>query len=327
MSRIAVIGAGIAGLSLARELADRFEVVVFEKSRGFGGRMATRNAGQWQFDHGAQFFTAKSAEFGEFLQPFIEAGQVARWDAEFVEFDRELIASRRSWAEGPAHFVAVPGMNALGKRLAAGLDVRRETRIGGLRPNRGGWLLLDASGQCRGEFDWVISAIPAAQARGLLPRSFAAHAALAAKKMLACYSLMLGFESAPPLDWQAAFVANADISWISNDSSKPGRPGHYALLVHSTNRWAEQNIDMEREQVIEYLLQETSRVSGIDAARADHVGLHRWLYANIERQRGEPFYLDREARLGAIGDWCIHGRIEAAWQSARGLARALEELL
>ena len=190
MSRIAVIGAGIAGLSLARELADRFEVVVFEKSRGFGGRMATRNAGQWQFDHGAQFFTAKSAEFGEFLQPFIEAGQVARWDAEFVEFDRELIASRRSWAEGPAHFVAVPGMNALGKRLAAGLDVRRETRIGGLRPNRGGWLLLDASGQCRGEFDWVISAIPAAQARELLPENFAAHADLSAKKMLACYSLI-----------------------------------------------------------------------------------------------------------------------------------------
>lgn len=327
MNRIAVIGAGIAGLSLARELAPRFEVAVFEKSRGFGGRMATRAAGPWQFDHGAQFFTAKSVGFGEFLQPLIEAGQVARWDAEFVELDGASIVSRRNWKDGPAHYVAVPGMNALGKRLAAGLDLRLETRIAGLRQRRAGWRLVDDGGEFRGEFDWVISAVPAAQARELLPRTFAAHAQLAAKKMLACYSLMLGFDSAPALDWQAAFVANADISWISNDSSKPGRPGRYSLLVHSTNRWAEENIEIDRARVSAHLLEETSRVAGIDAARAEHVGLHRWLYANIERQSGEPFYLDRETRLGAIGDWCIHGRIEAAWQSAKSLAGAIGSLL
>ena len=327
MSRVAVIGAGIAGLALAREIGSRCEVSVFEKSRGPGGRMATRSADPYRFDHGAQFFTARSDGFGEFLQPYIKAGLVARWDAEFVEIDNGRIASRRHWADGPAHYVAVPGMSALGKRLAADLDVCLETRIAGLQPAGAGWELVDESGQSRGEFEWVISTVPAAQARELLPRNFAAHAELASKKMLACYSLMLGFETPPALDWQAAFVAGADISWISNDSSKPGRPPHYSLLVHSTNRWAEKNVDSGREQVTNHLLEETSKIAGIDAARADHVGLHRWLYANIERQQGSSFYLDRGLRLGAVGDWCIHGRIEAAWQSARGLAGALEVML
>ena len=70
MRRVAVIGAGLSGLA-ARELSESSEVTVFEKSRGYGGRMATRYGGDFEFDHGAQFFTARSAEFQEFLEPLI----------------------------------------------------------------------------------------------------------------------------------------------------------------------------------------------------------------------------------------------------------------
>ena len=56
--RVVVVGAGAAGLSAARQLGDRYEVVVFDKARGVGGRMATRRLGDATFDHGAQFLTA-----------------------------------------------------------------------------------------------------------------------------------------------------------------------------------------------------------------------------------------------------------------------------
>ena len=69
MKSIAIIGAGIAGITLARQLQGSAKVSVFEKSRGFGGRMATRRHGSYQFDHGAQFFTARSKQFQKLDEP------------------------------------------------------------------------------------------------------------------------------------------------------------------------------------------------------------------------------------------------------------------
>ncbi len=327
MTRIAVIGAGIAGLTLARELAPLAEVEVFEKSRGYGGRMATRQAGPYRFDHGAQFFTAKSDAFMAFLQPFIERGHVARWDANFVEIEAGGLVGQRCWADGPAHYVAAPGMNMLAKQMAVGLDVRLATRVAQVVGSATGWQLRDQQQASLGTYDWVVTAIPAAQAAALLPESSQLQTPLAQKNMLGCYSLMLGFDQALALDWQAAYVSGADISWISNDSSKPGRPDCYSLLVHSTNRWAENNIDADDEWVTARLCDELARVIDLDISQVEHVGLHRWRYANIGKQQGEGFLIDRENRLAAAGDWCIHGRIESAYLSALRLAQRLQQEL
>ena len=324
MTRIAVIGAGIAGLTLARELTPLAGVEVFEKSHGYGGRMATRQAGLYQFDHGAQFFSAKSEAFAEFLQPHIERGYVARWDANFVEIDAGSIVSRRGWADGPAHYVATPRMSTLAKQMAAGLDIRLATRVTRLVGNAAGWQLFDQQQAVLGNYDWVVAAIPAPQAAELLPASSLLRPSIEQKHMLGCYSLMLGFRQKLPLDWQVAFVSGADISWISNDSSKPSRPDYYSLLVHSTNLWAENNIDAGDEWVTTYLCEELARVIDRDISHADHVALHRWRYANIGKQAGEDFLIDCDSRLAAAGDWCIHGRIESAYLSALRLAQRLK---
>jgi predicted NAD/FAD-dependent oxidoreductase len=323
MKRIAIIGAGIAGLALAREIHSFARVTVFEKSRGYGGRMATRQAEPYQFDHGAQFFTAKSVQFENFLEPYIDAGHVARWDAEFVEIESDNIICRRNWIDGPPHYVCAPQMNVLAKQMAVDLDVVLETRVTRIVAMNSRWRLYDQDQMSLGEFDWIVLAIPAKQALDLMPESFAGRRTTEEKQMLGCYSLMLGFKQALPLDWQAAFVSSADISWISNDSSKPGRPDSYSLLVHSTNRWAEQNIEADRETVAAYLQSELARVIRHDVSSADHVALHCWRYANIARQHGEDFLIDPSQRLAAVGDWCIHGRIESAYLSGFGLAQEL----
>jgi renalase len=61
---VAVIGAGFAGLTAARELANAgLAVTIIEKSAGLGGRMATRHTSSLAFDHGAQYFAARVPEF------------------------------------------------------------------------------------------------------------------------------------------------------------------------------------------------------------------------------------------------------------------------
>ncbi|WP_299329007.1 FAD-dependent oxidoreductase [Parasphingopyxis sp.] len=327
MTRVAIIGVGLAGLTLAHALRDRAAVALFEKARGVGGRMATRYADPWQFDHGAQFFTAQTEAFRRFLQPAIEAGAVARWDARFAEFDGPDQAAHWQWGAERPHYVGAPKMNALAKYLADGLDIRLATRIGSVEPAGNAWALADEAGADLGRFDWCVSTAPAPQTLSLLPESFAHRTAIADAPMRACFALMLGFDDPLPFDWDAAHVGNADISWMSVNSAKPGRDTAPSLLVHSTNAWADAHLDDDPEAVTAYLIVEASRVTGHDLGAAPHIALHRWRYANLPKRSGAPALIDPANRLAACGDWCIHGRVEAAFTSATALAGALAPLL
>ena len=130
---------------------------------------------------------------------------------------------------------------------------------------------------------------------------------------------MLGFPAPLSLDFDAALVKNTDISWISVNNSKPGRPEGFSLLVHSTNNWADEHLELGREEAIQHLSAELEQVIQQDLAAADHVDLHRWLDANIGRQPGPSALVDNQHRLAAIGDWCISGRVESAFTSGQTL--------
>ena len=323
MATIAVIGAGLAGLLVSCKLSGDHDVTVFEKSRGVGGRMATRRAGPYEFDHGAQFFTARSQAFREFLEPMIAAGVIADWPAAFAQLNGDRITSDRRWDEGYPHYVGVPGMNAVGKALAEGLDIRLDTTVGAMSRQDGAWQLADDKGAALGEFDWVVIAVPSAQAAELLAET--SLAACTNVTMHACFALLLGFEARVKLPWQAALVRDADISWISVNSSKPGRPAATSLVVHSTNAWANAHIDDNLDAVRHHLLQSFSQVTGIDAAAPEYAAVHRWRYANVDRQDGERFALDARQKLAVCGDWFVRGRVEAAFSSARALVRRLTQ--
>ncbi|MGB5625686.1 MAG: FAD-dependent oxidoreductase [Woeseiaceae bacterium] len=323
MTHIAVIGAGLSGLVVARELQDEHIVTVFEKSRGFGGRMATRYENGFEFDHGAQFFTARTSDFRQYLQPLIESGTVATWRAHFAELERDEVVSERIWDDEYPHYVGDPRMNAIGKYLAQGLDVRRHTTVSKLERESGGWRLTDDGGKDLGRFDWVILTMPAAQTAALAPDDSRLRRLAGSVKMRACIALLLGFEAPLSLSWQAALVRGADISWISVNSSKPGRPEPYALVVHSTNAFADANIDSDIDGLVARLLAETGEVLGenLDAAAFCH--LRRWRYANADGQDGADFLIDETRRLAACGDWFTRGRVEAAFTSGFGLAKEL----
>lgn len=324
MTRIAIIGAGLSGLILAHQLKSRVHATLFEKSRGVGGRMATRYASPYQFDHGAQFFVARTEEFQFFLQPLIAKGIVVRWDAKFAELNQGRTIEERRWNDEFPHFVAVPGMNQLGKHLAREVDVRLQQRVTAIKAGADGWQLLNASNDPLGNYDWVVTTVPPAQAVELLPESFSHSQALSDTKMLGCYALLLGMRTPMTLPWQAALVHEADISWISVNSSKPGRSGNFSLLAHATNGWSEAHMEDHVNDVKNYLTHELSDLIGFDLLGADYRMVHRWRYANIGKQHGPTMYLDDDALLAACGDWCIQGRVEAAFISATRLAEALK---
>lgn len=318
--RIAVIGAGLAGVAVARRLSGVAEVTVFEKSRGLGGRMATRRAGEFQFDHGAQFFTARSAEFQDLLAN--EASElISAWDAKVVTLEAGKKAFKREWFE--THYVAQPQMNSLVKGLASALDVRTGVRVGQLARAGSGWRLEDEDGKELGQYDWVIISAPAPQTVALMPDSFSQRQALHGISFSPCFALMLGFDSPPAVNFDAALLRHESLAWMAVNSNKPGRDSGYSLLLHSNNHWAYRHQDDEPDWVSETLSNALTELTGIDTSAASHSALHRWLYARAETDLQRDYLLDSDSQLAACGDWCLGNRVEDAWLSGLRLGDKL----
>jgi predicted NAD/FAD-dependent oxidoreductase len=323
MSKIAIIGSGLAGLSLAHQLQPFAEIQLFDKAQRAGGRLASRSAGQFHFDHGAQFFTVKTQRFAEFIQPLIEQRVIQRWDAQFVEFSANKQIAHRQWNADYPHYVGSPDMQAIAQAFAKPLNIQFDCQITRLQQREGKWTLLSDDQLVAENFDWVICCLPAKQTADLLPNNFENLNTIQQTKMLACNALMLGFDDPPELDWQAALVSDAIISWMSVNSSKPSRPEGFSMVIQANNVWAEQHLHQADETIKQLMLAEIKRISGINVDKASHVDLKRWVYANLPTQTGQSAYLDDQLKLAACGDWCIQGRVEAAFSSADALAQQL----
>ena len=174
MKRIAIIGAGLAGLTCGKALQQAgHDVVIFEKSRGIGGRLATRRAEPFYFDHGVAAFTASDDDFQSFVNQLLAEGVIAVWAVNQATPDNSLISTKPQSMPRVSdcysdYYVGIPAMNAIGKHLASGLTVQRNTRVASIidhHPIFNSWELLSDKGETLGQFDWIISAMPVEQAK------------------------------------------------------------------------------------------------------------------------------------------------------------------
>ncbi|MGO1246539.1 MAG: NAD(P)/FAD-dependent oxidoreductase [Oceanisphaera sp.] len=324
---IAIIGAGLAGLTLARELRDQAEISLFEKARGLGGRMSTRRNATHQWDHGAQFFTARSQAFTSLLAPFIDAGTVVEWQPNIITLSPSDKPFKRPWFE--PHYVAAPGMNFLLKAMSDGLNIQLSTRVETVTRAHDQWQLYDENNQLLGEYDWVVSSAPLPQTQALLPKALLGDD-LAQYQMLPCYALLLTVDDADLPHWDAAKVNHSAIRWISFNHRLPGRNMKAGtVVVHTGSDWAAEHLEDDQEQVKETLLNTFCELTNISPHKITGAQLHRWRYAlSVEVLEPESeFILNAEQGLAACGDWCLGGRVEAAFTSAHQLAKALRQAL
>ena len=337
---IAVIGAGLAGLSCARHLQDAgCRVTVFDKARGPGGRMSTRRGDDWQCDHGAQYFTVRDNRFRDEVARWETAGVAALWEPRLAVLEADGSVARKA-PDSTARFVGLPRMSAPAGWLAANLRVHSGYTIVDMQHDRAGWRLHSKEhGVHDDRYDAVVLAIPAPQATVLLQPLLPLTARQTATDMLPCWTLMLryrtpGIRFAPGYD--AAFVNHGPLGWIARDGSKPGRQGSETWVLQATAGWSAQHLEDDSDSVIAALL---AAFAALGAPPPDEVTAHRWRYARAGGQQdngqaiqqnhvdedGEPALL-REAiwlpavRVGVCGDWLAGGRVEDAWLSGRTLA-------
>ena len=317
--RIAVVGAGIAGLACAQELARAdVKVTLFERSRGVGGRLATKRVGDLAFDHGAQFVTARSRTFARYAEVAVRAGALDRWRPRLMEDDRRWEQPIEDW------WVGKPGMNALVRPLARNIELRGSVAVHELLPGQRGWELQTDSGRHNEVFQAVAVAIPAPQAAGLLGPYAGAFRHLSSVQMAPCWTGMFAFD--PPLDLgaEARRWTKGPIVWAACNSSKPDRwRSPQCWVVHASSGWSRQHLELDAAEIAQLLLREFAEAVGGTLPRPAHAAAHRWRHALVEQPLGVPCLVDDEMAAGACGDWCIAPRVEAAFESGRSLAHSL----
>lgn len=328
--KIAIIGAGVAGLAAARPLtAAGHDVALFDKGRGPGGRLSTRRAktpvGECRWDHGAQYFTARSAGFRKIVDELVKEGAVSEWTPALVNISGSGSSQyeiRRAVPRDEPIYVGAPAMNSMIKALAGGLEISWGRRVTAIEVGESGKTLGFEDGGREGPFDTVISAIPAEQAGELLDDSSPSLAAEARNVRSApCWAVMLAFEDGVPVEWDGAKLAGSALSWIARNSAKPGREGSESWVLHASPAWSRAHLDLPKDDVARKLTDAFLEITG--APEPVFSSAHRWLLAMVEQAAGSPFGWDGDQRIAAIGDWRIAPRVEAAWQSGHSLAAFL----
>ena len=302
----AVIGAGLAGLTCARALVDAGQTVtVFDKGRGLGGRMASRRADGWRFDHGAVVLRPQTAAFSKFLKDVETADHAARWNV----------------GDG---YTGLSGMSGIVKPMAKGLDILSTQRVLELSKHGSGWQLHGPEGAQGRIFDCVILAVPQPQAVDLLAPLPAMTQQIAPVSMDPCWTVMLGFEERVDTDLAHSDTLQGAICVLSRETVKPGRdvPGD-AWVIQAGADWTRAHLDSAPSEVTSLLTAEFFKALECAPQTPAISMAHRWLYARTATPFGQSHIWSVKDNVGICGDWCIGATAEAAFESGTKLAQAI----
>jgi renalase len=320
-----ILGAGLSGLTAARQLhAAGKRVLILDKGRGVGGRLATRRADDGvRFDHGAQYFTARDSRFIAAVDEWKTAGVAQVWTDDF-----SATASRNT---GPQpkypRYRGTEGMAGVAKFLAMGLDVRSGVKVVSMKQLETGWEVTSERGEkFRGE-DLILT-MPVPQSLTLLADSgMSLDATLKTRleriRYAPCLALMvtLAGPSAIPTPG-GLFVGPEPIAWMADNQQK-GISSQISLTIHAGPEFSEHYFAAPEAEVSQLLLNAAKPHLGSAVVKSN---LHRWRYSLPTVTDPERYALWTAPHGGQIyfaGDAFGGPRVEGAFLSGFSVAEAI----
>lgn len=311
--RVAVIGAGLAGLTVAHQLSSiGLDVSVFDKSKGTGGRLSSRSHASGWIDHGAPYLSSSSPEFCGFLTYNLPATVLQRWAPEssgVVRTDEQV------------DFIGVPRNSALTRSLLGEATFHPSTRIARIEASAQGWQIFNDGESLLGVWPCLVIAVPAPQALALLrdQPDFAEPISQVVMEPSWVAALQAGGKVTALAD--VAVFDHPVVRRIVHNSAKPGRQNENVYLLQANKDWSKAHLEESAASVGPQLMQSFHELS--DSASAELLFVHHWRYGFTEKALGQPCLWSAESRLGVCGDWCLGRTVEDAWRSGAELVRRI----
>jgi renalase len=296
-AKIAIIGAGLSGLTAAFKLKEfGKEVCVFEKSKGLSGRAASRTRNGCRYDYGANYFTVESNEVAHLLFQTLPTDGLCRIVGGIHPFDLTgKISAGEPQRNSAARWAYREGISTIGKRMVetAGIRVMTETRISRLKRTRGKWQLEAEGGAAFDDFDAVLITTPGPQTVDLLEASDLDRTVcdpivmeLKRSEYLCQFTVILNFPGSIPLPGDGYALINSDrrhdIAWISHENRKPGHvpEGESLFIVQMSPAWSHHHFNCAIDEVIAVALTRTTDLLGINLPAPTWSDVQRWRYAH-----------------------------------------------
>lgn len=315
--KIVVVGAGLSGLVAARRLADAHEVLLLDKGRSVGGRLATRRMDDAVVDHGAQFFTVRGDAFQTQVDDWLDRGLARVWCRGFSGNE-----------DGYPRYVGSAGMNSLAKDLATGLDHRTSTLVFSLRPQEEGWEVVIDDGSTL-EADALLLTVPVNQSWALLAQSDLDVPQELLKRpyhRIVALLARLDRPSAVPAPGGVQFDpadAAAPFGFVADNKAKGISPVP-AVTFHATQPWSLDHWDDDIDTLRDALLERAAPYIG-DAEVLD-VQVKKWRFAGPIDPWPDPCWTDAEHRVVLSGDLFAGPKVEGAFNSGVAAAAAIAAL-
>jgi hypothetical protein len=321
MTSCTIVGAGIAGLIAARVLqAHGWSVVVLDKGRGVGGRMATRRIDDGVFDHGAQFFTVRDPRFQRWVDTWVAEGIAAEWTRGFAN------ASGEAQNDGHPRYRGANGMTSVAKHLAKGLDVRLEHKVTEVSVQNSLWETRTENDRFASEM--LILTPPVPQSLALLDVGNVAlpekeRKVLDVIEYYRCIALMVLLNQPSGIPSPGGMQINGEpISWIGDNHQK-GISGSYAVTIHASPTFSRAHWETDANEVARLLVDAAAKWISADVKRFD---IQRWRYSQpILCYPQSCLFVDSPAPLVFAGDAFAGPRVEGAALSGLSAAEKLLE--
>jgi renalase len=330
-----VIGAGLTGLIAARELQrSGVSVVVLEKGRSVGGRLATRRIGDGVFDHGAQFFTVRAAEFEMRVDEWLRAGVVREWCRGFAYGDETQLRE-----DGHPRYCGTSGMTGIAKHLAADLDVRTGVRVETIMAHDGGWAVTTDAGE-----DWSAASLlltpPVPQSLALIESGgFALDAGVRAHlERLSydpCITVIATFAGTVKLPEPGAvqIEGGEPVYWIADNNRKGISQRASALTIQAGADFSRAHWEADDALIMATLKEHTGKFlrdadgQPLENAEVETWQVKRWRYSKPTVTHTERFLAVQKPPLVFAGDAFGGPRIEGAVLSGLAAARKIASLV
>ena len=314
--RVVIVGAGLSGLAAARVLAQDHDVLVLDKGRSVGGRLATRRIGDARLDHGAQFFTVRGDRFRGQVDDWIERDVARVWCHGFADSH-----------DGHPRYCGTTGMNALAKDLATGLDCRTGQLVFACRPTEDGWEVLVDDGTVH-EADALVLTCPIAQSWSLLvqaqlgvPEALFRHQY---HRTIGLLTLLDGPSAVPEPGGVQLDPADPDAPFgFIADNAMKGISAAPAVTFHATQPWSLEHWDDDTDDVRSQLVGHASPWLG--DAHIVEAQVKKWRFAGPVEAWPDPCWVDEEHRLVLAGDLFAGPKVEGAYNSGLAAAAAVAE--
>lgn len=343
--KLAIIGAGVAGLAAAHNLCrsqSAIEIIVFEKSRGLGGRAATRRLHGATFDHGAQYIKAPTPELEALLRNRSAQDTLRDIGLPVWTFDQHSqIAEGDPAQNSEPKWTYSDGITRIAKELAQGLDIRLQTRVRRIGHANGSYILFDQQDAIVGVADAVLFTPPAPQTHDLIAASALPNAAqeivlaeLARVSYRPCLSVTLGYPSQlQPHPFYA--LVNSDrqhpISWLAYEHLKPGRSSgdQHVVIAQMAPEWSANHWDDALPQLTEQVAALASTLLDEDLRAPQWSDRQGWRYALPDGRADFETLNTAIQGLFFAGDYTagqgrVHLAIEQGWRVAERIAGMID---